>query len=226
MRVLVACEFSGVVREAFNSLAGVHAMSCDLLPAEDGRVDYHIQGDVLEHLNDGWDLMIAHPPCTYLTNAGVRHLHSIPTRTRKLPAVHGTARREALREGAEFFKALLHAPIPYIAVENPIPHKYAVEIIGRKYDQLIQPWMFGHGETKATCLWLKNLPRLEATHRKNDLFAQPEPIGRVQRLHRLPPSPDRWKLRSTTYAGIARAMADQWGEYVLSKLEYPPNRKT
>lgn len=210
-RILIACEFSGTVRRAFCA-KGHDAWSCDLLPCEDNQPEFHITGNVLDILDHGWDLMIAHPPCTYLTNAGVRHLHSIPTRRGTLPKVHGETRRAAMREGALFFKALLDAPIPRICVENPIPHKYALEIIGRKYDQLIQPWMFGHGETKATCLWLKNLPLLQPTHRKDDLFSKPEPTERVQRLHRLPPLPDRWKLRSTTFSGIAEAFADQWGK--------------
>lgn len=188
MNILVACEFSGVVREAFRR-RGHEAVSCDLLASEDDS-ENHIQGDALDILNMGWDLMIAHPPCTYLTNAGVRWLHSRPERW------------ALMEEGAQFFKALLDAPIPRIAVENPIPHGYAVDRIGRKYDQKIQPWQFGHGETKATCLWLKDLPPLEPT----DIVE-----GREQRMFKLSPSPDRWKLRSTTYQGIAEAMAEQWG---------------
>ena len=202
MRVLVACEFSGTVREAFRA-KGHEAYSCDLLPTEI-ESPFHYQCDVLRLLSlHQWDLMIAHPPCTYMTNAGVRHLHDhVTSRLGNRTAVYGAARWEALWEAAEFFKALLNAPIKRIAVENPIPHKYAVEFIGRKYDQLIQPWQFGHGETKATCIWLKNLPKLEPTNIVS---------GREQRLHKLPPSPDRWKLRSKTFQGIADAMAEQWG---------------
>lgn len=200
MRVLVACEFSGVVREAFRRL-GHNAISCDLLPTEqDGP---HIQADVLAHLTDGWDLMIAHPPCTYLTNAGVRHLHAHVTSCNgKRTAVYGDARWLAMREAAAFFNALKAAPIPRIAIENPIPHGYARELIG-KYTQIIQPWMFGHGETKATCLWLKELPPLVPTNIVE---------GRYPRCHLTSPSAERWKIRSRTYQGIADAMAAQWGE--------------
>jgi hypothetical protein len=207
MRVLVACEFSGVVREAFRA-RGHDAWSCDLLPTEKPS-PYHIQGDCLSILADRWDLLIAHPPCTYLTLAGVRHLHSIPSQNGVLPKVHGEERWQAMREACAFFTALLNAPIPCRAIENPIPHGYATKIIG-PYSQKVQPWMFGHGETKATCFWLRNLPLLERTHRKEDLFALPEPTGRVQRLHKLGPSPDRAKLRSITFQGIANAMAEQW----------------
>lgn len=196
MRVLVACEYSGKVREAFRKL-GHDAWSCDLLPADDGS-EYHIQGDVLEQLDKGWDLMIAHPPCTYLTNAGVSWLYK------------KEGRWDDMREGAEFFKALLNAPIPKIAVENPIMHKYAVEIIGRRQDQVIQPWMFGHMEQKGTCLWLKGLPKLEPTNNVKEAMMKLDPKVR-QRLHYLPPSKDRWKLRSETYQGIADAFAEQWG---------------
>ena len=186
MRILVACEFSGVVREAFKA-KGHDAWSCDLLPTD--TPGQHIQGDVLEILDDGWDMMIAHPPCTRLCNSGVCWLEK-----RNL--------WKDMKDGAIFFKTLLDCDIPRIAVENPIPHKYAVEIIGKKYDQIIQPWQFGHGETKATCLWLKNLMPLKPTNIVD---------GREQRLHRLPPSKDRGKLRSITFQGIADAMAEQWG---------------
>ena len=187
MNILIACEFSGIVRDAF-VLRGHNAWSCDLLPTE--REGNHIQDDVLKHLNDGWDLMIAHPPCTYLCNSGVRWL------------AEREGRWQQMQDGALFFKVLLDADIPRIAVENPIPHKYALEIIGRKYDEIIQPWWFGDGETKATCLWLKNLPPLMAT------CVSPE---RIQRVHSLPPSEDRWIERSRTYQGFANAMAEQWG---------------
>lgn len=199
MRVLVACEYSGRVREAFRKL-GHDAWSCDLLPSDDNS-PYHIQGDVLDILNDGWDLMVAHPPCTYLTNAGVTWLHKQPERW------------EQMRDGAEFFKTLLNAPIPLIAVENPIMHKYAVEIIGRRQDQVLQPYMFGHMERKATCLWLKGLPKLIPTNDvKAEMLKLPKNVQ--QRLHYLPPSPDRWKLRSMTFQGIADAMADQWNNVI------------
>ena len=196
MRVLVACEYSGKVREAFRKL-GHDAWSCDLLPADDNS-PYHYQGDVFDIIDQGWDLMIAHPPCTYLTNAGVSWLY------RK------EGRWAQMKDGAEFFKRLLEADIPKIAVENPIMHKYAVEIIGRRQNQVVQPWMFGHMEQKATCLWLKGLPELNPTNNvKEDMLKLPKTVA--QRLHYLPPSKDRWKIRSETYQGIADAMANQWG---------------
>jgi hypothetical protein len=198
--VLVACEFSGVVREAFEK-RGHDAWSCDLLPSE--RPGNHILGDVLDVLEGGWDLMIAHPPCTYLTNAGVRHLYDhVQGRAGGHAAIYGEARWEAMREGADFFNALKAAPVNRIAIENPIPHRYARELIGR-YDQLYQPWWFGEAERKGTCLWLKNLPPLMATLVMTE---------RVARVHREPPSPERWKNRSRTLPGIAAAMAEQWGE--------------
>lgn len=197
MKVLVACEYSGKVREAFRAL-GHDAWSCDLLPADDGSA-FHIQGDVLEIINDGWDLMIAHPPCTYLCNSGVSWLHRIDGRWNQM------------REGAEFFKALLNAPIPKICIENPIMHKYAKEIIGANYAQLVQPYQFGHPESKATCFWLKGLEPLQETENVKEQW-QALPKKEAQRLHMLPPSKDRWKIRSETYQGIANAMAQQWGQ--------------
>lgn len=191
MDVLVACEFSGVVREAFVK-QGHYAMSCDLLPTD--IPGNHYQGDVIDTLDDGWDLMIAHPPCTYLANSGVRWLYN-------KDGSRNEERWQNMLEAAEFFKTLLNAKIPMIAVENPIQHKYARELINFPYTQIIQPWMFGHGETKATCLWLKNLPPLVPTNVVD---------GREGRIHRLPPSEDRWKIRSTTFQGIAEAMAHQW----------------
>jgi hypothetical protein len=196
MRVLVACEYSGKVREAFRS-KGHDAWSCDLLPADDGS-EHHIQGDVLEILNDGWDLLIGHPPCTYLCNSGVSWLHKIPERW------------DQMREGAEFFKALWDSDIPKIAIENPIMHKYAKEIIGSNQTQLIQPYQFGHPESKATCLWLKGLDPLVETDNVKEVWKS-LPKKEAQRLHMLPPSADRWKLRSETYQGTADAMAEQWG---------------
>lgn len=208
MRVLVACEFSGIVRDAF-AARGHDAWSCDLLPTE--RPGNHIQGDVLAVLDQSWDLMVAHPPCTYLTNAGVRHLHdSVSSRNGVKAKIHGQARWHWMVKAAEFFNALKTAPIGRICVENPIPHGYAKKIIG-DYDELIQPWMFGHGEVKPTCLWLKNLPFLQPTHAKDDLFCQPDDGERYHRMHLTSPGPERWKIRSRTYEGIAAAMAAQWG---------------
>lgn len=199
MRVLVACEFSGIVRDAFIA-KGHDAVSCDLLPTE--RPGPHIVGDVLSHLNDGWELMIAHPPCTYLTNAGVRHLHSTPSKRGVVAKIHGQARWDAMQEAAKFFKELLNAPVNKICVENPVPHGYAIREIGCTYSQIIQPFQHGHGETKKTCLWLRNLPLLKPSL---------EVTGRYPACHMTPPSKDRWKIRSRTYQGIAAAMANQWG---------------
>jgi len=186
LRVLVACEESSVVRDAFAS-RGHKAVSCDLLPAQN-RNGEHYQGDVLDIINDGWDLMIGHPPCTRLCNSGVRWLAE-----RNL--------WDEMLQAAEFFKKLLSAPISKICIENPIQHKYARELIGVKYSQIIQPWMFGHGETKATCLWLKNLPLLKPTNIVS---------GRDDRIHRMKPGPERSMMRSRTYKGIANAMSIQW----------------
>lgn len=184
MKVLVACEFSGVVRDAFLR-RGHDAWSCDLLPTESEWPEHrHLIGDVTQVLDDGWDLMIAHPPCTHLAVSGARWF----------------AEKQAEQALALLFVSLLlDAPIPRIALENP------VSIISsriRKPDQIIQPWQFGHGETKATCLWLKGLPKLQPTCVVD---------GREQRVHRMAPSADRWRERSRTYAGIADAMAEQWG---------------
>lgn len=191
MRVLVACEYSGRVRDAFIR-NGHDAMSVDLLPTD--QPGPHYQGDVFDVLGDGWDLMVMHAPCTFLANSGARWLYK--------GGEIDPVRMANLREGAEFFRQLWEAPIPRIAAENPIMMHVARDIIGLgPATQTIQPWQFGHGETKATCLWLKGLPKLEAT----DIVA-----GREQRIHKLPPSEDRWKLRSTTFQGIADAMGDQW----------------
>ena len=195
MKILIACEYSATIRNAFQAL-GHNAWSCDLLPSDGGG--QHIQGDVMGVLNQGWDMMIAHPPCTYLANSGVHWLHK------------DASRWDLLDEGCAFFKRLLNCNIPRIAIENPIPHKYAVERIGRKYDQLIQPYHFGHLESKATCFWLKGLPKLKhTTNLRKETMALP--YNQRNRLHMLPPTPDRWKLRSKTFEGIADAVATQWG---------------
>jgi hypothetical protein len=181
MKVLVACEYSGIVRDAFKD-AGHEAMSCDLLPSESKGP--HYQGDILDILDDSWDLMVAHPPCTHLAVSGARWFKY---------------KQKEQKEALAFVKTLMEAEIPRIAIENPIS---IISTQIRKPDQVIQPWMFGHGETKATCLWLKNLPLLSPT----DVVK-----GRKAKIHKMPPSPDRSKKRSLTYKGIARAMADQWG---------------
>ena len=183
LKVLVACEYSGRVRDACTRM-GHFAMSCDLLPTD--APGLHYQGDVTDILNQGWDLMIAHPPCTHLAVSGARYFAS-----KRASGVQ--------QEALTFVRQLLDAPIPKIALENPVS---IISSAIRKPDQIIQPWQFGHGETKATCLWLKGLPKLTPT----DIVD-----GRDDRIHKMPPSPDRWKLRSTTYQGIADAMAMQWG---------------
>ena len=209
MKVLVACEYSGVVRDAFIRV-GHDAMSCDLLPS-DSHFGPHHRGDVFDLINNPrdkgrWDLMIAHPPCTYLTVSGNKWFKDGVVASNG--TLTGQARRTAQAEALQFVKALYFCEIQKVAIENPIGR---LSTLWMQPDQVIQPWMFGHGETKATCLWLKGLPLLQPTHRRSDLFCKPEPSGRVQRLHNLPPSPDRAKLRAKTYQGIADAMAEQWG---------------
>jgi hypothetical protein len=194
MKILIGCEESATVREAFNA-AGHDAWSCDLLPS---RIPgQHIQADILTVLDAGWDMAIFHTPCTYLCNSGVCWLHKRPERW------------ELMRKDAVLFKTCMDADIPKIAMENPIPHKYALEIIGRKYDQIIQPWMFGHPESKQTCLWLKGLPLLTETNNvKAEMDALPK--NQQQRLHYLPPGPERARERSKTFSGVALAFAAQW----------------
>jgi site-specific DNA-cytosine methylase len=181
MRVLVACEFSGIVREAFKA-KGHDAWSCDLLPTE--IPGQHFQGDVLEVINQDWDMMIAHPPCQHLAVSGARWFKD----------------KQAEQDDALYFvRELMLSLTPKIAIENPIS---IISSKIRKPDQIIQPWQFGHGETKATCLWLKNLPKLIPTNIVD---------GRINRVHREPPGPERWKNRSRTFKGIAEAMANTWG---------------
>lgn len=189
MKVLVACEYSGRVRDAFIA-KGHDAWSCDLLPTD--VPGPHFQCDVADILGNDWDLMIAHPPCTHLAVSGARHFAA-----KKASGVQD--------EALDFVRMLLNSKIPKIALENPIS---IISSRIRKPDQIIQPWQFGHGETKSTCLWLKNLPKLIPTNIVS---------GRSDRIHKMPPSPDRWKLRSTTYQGIADAMAEQWGSNDLQK---------
>ena len=186
MRVLVACEYSGRVREAFRR-RGHDAWSADLLDPEDGS-GFHLKGDVRHWLRQDWDLMIAHPPCTDLAVSG----------SRWFPEKRMSGSQS---EAIDFFLTLANAPIPRLAIENPV---CIMSSVWREPDQIIQPWQFGHGETKATCLWLKALPPLKPTS------IVP---GREPRVHRMSPGPDRWKERSRTYEGIAEAMAEQWGEY-------------
>lgn len=269
MRVLIACEFSGAVRDAFTA-RGHYARSCDLLPTESYapvrfRADFgcfdhptategcfeceygepwchehqmdaadctcvgpteeeaeydpasydtqlrgarHHSGDLfsIDVVREGYDLLIAHPPCTYLANSGAKHLY-LGMKKENGP---NPARWAAMRAGAEFFRAVLNLPVPRTCIENPIMLGHAKAIVGLEHTQVIQPWQFGHGETKATCLWLKNLPPLQPTNVVS---------GREPRIHKLPPSADRWKLRSMTYRGIAEAMADQWGALSCATVE-------
>lgn len=202
MRVLIGCEFSGVVREAFRR-RGHDAWSCDLLESE--QPGPHLQCNIFDVLDRNWDLLIFHWPCTYLTRAGAGWLYNVPKKP-KAGTLFGEARRQAMIESANNFRRLLDAPIPRICGENPIPYRDARLIMG-EYNQQIQPYEFGHAERKATCLWLKNLPYLLATN----IVPLPEKRSEAQRLHHLPPSADRWKFRSITFQGIADAMADQWG---------------
>lgn len=196
IKILLACEESGACRHEFRS-RGFDAWSCDIRPASDGG-EHHIQRDVFEVLGWGWDAMIAFWPCTRLCNSGVRWLHE-----RDL--------WDEMEDSARKFRRLLdYGGIRFRAMENPIPHKYAIGIIGAKYDQIIQPWQFGHGETKATCLWLRGLPPLQPTC----IVA-----GRDARIHRMPPGENRGVMRSKTYPGIAKAMADQWGDHLLANIE-------
>jgi len=186
MRVLVACEYSARVRDAFRR-CGHFAFSCDLLPCE-GDPQWHLQQPVEEVLGDGWDLMIAHPPCTHLAVSGSRHFHR---------------KQREQAEALDFVRLLMAAPIARWCIENPVS---IISSAVRPPDQIIQPWQFGHGETKATCLWLKNLPSLKPSNVVS---------GREAKVHRMPPGPNRWKERSRTYQGVADAMAQQWGTVTL-----------
>jgi hypothetical protein len=198
MRVLIACEYSGAVRDAFLR-AGHYAMSCDLLPCESSASGDHYQGDVRNILDHGWDLMVAHPPCTYLSVSGMHW-------TRR-----GLRDPQLTEDALAFVRLLLDAPVPRIALENPIS---IISSRIRKPDQIVQPWQFGHDASKKTCLWLKGLPPLQPTS-----IVAPRIVNGRKRWgnqtdsgqNRLSPSDDRWKIRSATYAGIAQAMADQWG---------------
>lgn len=194
MKVLVACEFSGTVREAFRK-RGHDVMSCDLLPSDDNS-PHHYQGDVLDILYDGWDIMIAHPPCTYLAVSGLHWNKRVP------------GRAEKTEEALDFVRLLLSAPIECIALENPVS---CISSRIRKPDQIIQPWWFGDDASKKTCLWLKNLAPLVETNRLEGDNRTRRANQTASGQNKLAPSADRWKLRSKTYQGIADAMAAQWG---------------
>lgn len=203
MKILVACEFSGTVREAFKA-RGHDAWSCDLLPTE--IPGQHYQSDVREVLvKHSWDLVIAHPPCTYLTNAGVRWLYE-----NGRGQIKNRERWEEMYKGADFFSLFLQCTVKKVAIENPIMHSHARNLVGPP-SQIIQPWQFSHKESKATCLWLSGLPPLVPTD-----IVGPPPEDKIERhkwarVHRASPGPNRWKERSRTFTGIAQAMADQWG---------------
>lgn len=233
-RVLVACECSGRVKSAFRE-RGFDAWSCDIQESEIPDDKYHIKDDVLKHLNDGWDLMIAHPDCTFIANSGGHWLHRQPGRWEKMV------------EAANFFKEVIGADIPAIGAENPIPHHYAVDIIGKDYDQIVQPYHFGEDASKATCLWLKGLPKLQKTKVIEPHYAcrcgsadrfeyslgkygcpncNGEHIARqvwsnqtASGQNKLAPSAHRKADRARTYQGIAEAMATQWGDYLLKERD-------
>lgn len=246
MKVLVACEFSGVVRDAFLA-RGHDAWSCDLLPSESPIPDRHFQTDVIGAIRytvaRSWDLMIAHPPCTYLTNAGVRWLYAGGK-----GSVRDPHRWDCMTAAAEFFETLRTFDVPQICIENPIMHSYAKSLIGALATQTIQPWMFGHAETKATCLWLKGLPPLAPTDviaPDYDKYPRRVQVSRATgdkkqgrgsgfatriiggsggyepRVHFASPGPNRWKERSRTLIGIAAAMADQWGGLSTDMIRVP-----
>lgn len=198
LKILVACEESQEVTKAFREL-GHEAYSCDIQDCSGGFPEWHIKGDAIEQAYSGkYDMMIGHPPCTYLANSGVRWLNIVEGK------ITNKERWQETLWGGQFFRSLLNAPIQFVAIENPIPHKYAAL---PKYNQIVQPWQFGHGETKATCLWLKGLPELQPTNIVD---------GREQRIWKLPPSAERQKLRSKTFPGIAKAMAEQWGSFLIA----------
>lgn len=206
MKVIVACESSGVVREAFRK-RGHDAWSCDLLPADDGS-EYHFQQDALEIIYDEshkWDLMVAHPPCTRLANSGVRWL-SKPPKGKTLDQMW-----EEFHKGVEFYKAISNAPIPKKCIENPVMHRYAKKELGPIKRQVVQPWWFGEEAFKATGFELCGLPYLIATNKLTPPKSGTEEHKAWSWIHLLPPSPERWKLRSRTFEGIAEAMAEQWG---------------
>ena len=204
MKVLIACEFSGTVRDAF-AAKGHDAWSCDILPTE--SPGQHIQGNVLEYLDRDWDLMIAHPPCTYLANSGVQHLW----KDRKKENGKNYRRWLLMNQGKNFFLQLLYNPyVNKVAVENPVPHGYSQL---PKYNQIVQPYFFGEEAMKKTCLWLRNLKPLKPTKivGKGEQYFTKEGKPNGSKWYQLPPSKDRWKHRSKTFKSIAQAMADQWG---------------
>jgi hypothetical protein len=225
LRVLVACEYSARVRDAFRR-RGHEAWSCDLRPCE-GDPSYHLQGDALQHLQPGrWDLLIGHPYCTFNNLAGIRWMYHpedthLPAEQRRRHP-NFPSRMDDFLEGVAFFKALWNAPVPLIALENSQPHGLAMQHLGR-YDQIVQPWMFGDPYTKAAALWLKGLPKLVATHKRSD-YAEIKDA-----CHKTPPGPDREKERSRTHLCVADAMAGQWSAFAMTDhidLTEPPSGQT
>lgn len=213
MRVLIGCESSGVMRRAFVA-RGHDAWSCDLLPADDGS-NRHIRGDVRDHLGDGWDLLVvAHPPCTRLCNSGVRWLHTPP------PGRTAAEMWAELDEGAALFADCWNAPVPRVAVENPVMHKYARARLPADLPrpQIVQPWWFGERACKATGFYLRGLPPLVATDRLTPPKSDALDYRDWHAVHRAPPGPDRWKFRSRTFEGIAAACADQWGDFAENEI--------
>lgn len=231
-RVLVACEYSGIVRDAFKG-RGWDAWSCDFLESERPG-GQHYQGDVRDILGDGWDLMVGHPDCTYLTNSGARWLYEKWTPEEKEAHLEATGkvlkghsrrpyapRWEDLDEAAAFYRLLWETDIPHIALENPTMHGHAIKRVNGVADQFVQPWQFGTPESKATGLRLKSLPPLveQADAAEVLAYGQTLPDKVFQRVWHLPPSPTRWKERSRTFPGIAQAMADQWGPLIEAEIE-------
>lgn len=227
-RILVACEYSGIVRDAFAG-RGWDAWSCDLLESEKPGGQHYV-GDVRDMLEQDWDLMVAHPPCTFLSNSGAKHLYMDWTAEQKASYLRVTGKPLAgrtpipdaerwanMQEAADFFNLLWNADVPRIAVENPVMHGHGIERVGGRASQFVQPWMFGHLETKRTGFRLKNLPPLTPTNDVYETFKH-MPKSETHKVHMMSPGPDRWKDRSRTFPGIAQAMADQWGPLIESEL--------
>lgn len=204
MKILIACEESQTICKALRA-KGHEAYSCDIIDSSGGHPEWHIKDDAIKvsyDLSYGWEAMIGHPPCTFITNSGVRWLYNND-------GSKNEDRWDKLKDACTFFKALLDAPINIKAIENPIPHKHALNLIGKKYNQIVQPYMFGEPESKATCLWLEGLPKLMETNNVKDIWKE-LPNKEAQRIHYMSPGKDRDKLRSKTFKGISDAIANQW----------------
>lgn len=221
-RILVACEYSGIVRDAF-AARGWDAWSCDLLESERPGGN-HFQGDIRELLAQEWDLMVAHPPCTYLSNSGAKHLYLGKTKADKIALGYqkDEERWRNMEEAADFFNLLWNADVPHIAIENPVMHGHGIARVGGRATQFVQPWMFGHPETKRTGLRLKNLPKLVPTNDVEHIM-KTLPATEANRVHMMSPGENRWKERSRTFQGIGDAMAAQWGPYVEARIDVEGN---